>query len=77
MSDFNNISNNFIRNRLKNNLYFLSLEFYYRSEKIETLYIIINTYVQQHINAMHGSVFHIELKPYFEHRQNFLQIPTI
>ena len=70
-SDFNNISNNFIRNRLKNNLYLLSLKLYYRSEKIETLYIIISTYVQQHINAMHGSVFHIEHEPENKPRWNF------
>jgi len=60
MSNFSNISNNFIGYRLKNNLYFLSLKLYYRCKKIETLIIIIRTYAQQHINAMHGSVFHIE-----------------
>ncbi len=71
MSNFNNISSDFIKNKLKKKINILSLKEIYDTRKIETLYIIISTYVQQHINAMHGSVFHFELKSVNKHRWNF------
>ena len=71
MRYFCNISNNFIKNRLKNKLYFFSLKLYYKCKKIETLYIIISTYAQQNINTMHASVLHIEDMPDNKHRRNF------
>jgi len=71
MSNFNNISSDFIKNKLKKKINILSLKEIYDTRKIETLYIIISTYVQQHINAMHGSVFHIEHEPENKPRWNF------
>ena len=71
MSNFNNISSDFIKNKLKKKINILSLKEIYDTRKIETLYIIISTYVQQHINAMHDLVFHIEHKPDNKPRRNF------